>query len=304
MHLLKYVNRAPVEDGLTVEERLKGLEIFSKLNDKQIRALARHFVARRYTKGEVFIKKGDTGLGMFVIVTGLLEVYDQRDGSRATLATLRPGQSVGEMSLLDSRPRSANVEAIEDTDCLLITRDSFNGLTRRDPEVLWGIVPQLAERLRVANERLARLDDRLPPEAAAGPVAEARSETPADAVAERLPVPADAPARPVADHRRVDDDDVDEDGVDGSSDQQSAISGLVQLSSASLMFWSSAWVLGAQESLRVFKGRDSVGRSLSESEKVVSSLTSKYEEQMNDQSKQMFRAMQELVSAAASILQR
>ena len=40
-----------------------------------------------------------------------------------------------------------------DTECLLITRDSFNSLTRRDPEILWGIVPLLAERLRHADKR-------------------------------------------------------------------------------------------------------------------------------------------------------
>src|SRR5439155_8195331 len=86
-----------------------------------------------------------------------VEVFDSRDSHRVALATVGAGKCVGEMSLMDERPRSANVVALEDTDCLLITRDSFNGLTRRDAEILWGIVPMLVERLRHADLRLTGL---------------------------------------------------------------------------------------------------------------------------------------------------
>lgn len=314
MRLLNFGVRSAADAEWNVEERLKGIEIFSKLTDKQIRTLARVFLPRRYAKGDVIIRKGDTGLGMFLIMNGALEVYDERDGKRATLATLRPGHSVGEMSLLDGRPRSANVEAIEDSECVLMTRDSFNSLTRRDPEILWGIVPQLVERLREANERLARTDDRRPVAATPEVVAETRAETAAEpvvVVSSAASAPADAPRQVSGDPVRSrtsrpadENDDVDDDVDTDKPDDNTMVSGLVQLSSASVMLWTSVWVLGAQESLRLVRGRESVGNSLSESEKVVSTLTAKYEEQMNDQSKQLFRAVQEFIGAAASMLQR
>ena len=312
MRLLNFGVRSAADEGLNLEERLKGIEIFSKLTDKQIRTLARLFLPRQYAKGDVIIRKSDTGLGMFVNVKGALEVYDERDGKRVTLATLRPGQSVGEMSLLDGRPRSANVEAIEDSECVLMTRDSFNSLTRRDPEILWGIVPQLVERLRQANERLARTEDGRPTAATPEVIAETRAER-AEPVAVSSVAAASAdpprgvpvdPGPPRTRSPAVADDDVDDDIDTDKADDNTIVSGLVQLSSASVMLWTSVWVLGAQESLRLVRGRESVGNSLSESEKVVSTLTAKYEEQMNDQSKQLFRAVQEFISAAASMMQR
>src|SRR5262245_44704107 len=192
MGILSFARGNAGAQGLNVEERLKQLEIFSKLTDKQIRKLGQLCVAKRYPKGEVFIRKGDTGLGMYLIVSGRVEVFDARDGGRVTLATLDAGKVVGELSLMDARPRSAYVEAMDDTECLLITRDSFNTLTRRDPEILWGIVPLLADRIRDADRRLAELDQApahgtsaavttTEPASAAGAPVEpaAREETPA-----------------------------------------------------------------------------------------------------------------------------
>src|SRR5437870_8324910 len=113
MGLLSFAGRTPTQDQWHTEELLKGLEIFSKLTDKQIRKLARLFTPRRYAKGEILIKKGETGLGMFVIKSGLVEVFDTRDSHRVALATVGAGKCVGEMSLMDERPRSANVVALE-----------------------------------------------------------------------------------------------------------------------------------------------------------------------------------------------
>src|SRR5437867_224461 len=82
------------------EQVIKGLKVFSKLNAKQIKKLARLFICRTYSKGELLIKKGDTGLGMFVLVSGRAEVFDEHDGVRTTLSTMEVGACIGEMSLI------------------------------------------------------------------------------------------------------------------------------------------------------------------------------------------------------------
>src|SRR5262245_33540778 len=266
-----------------VEERLKQLEIFSKLTEKQIRKLAGLFISKRLAKGEVFIRKGDTGLGMYLIVSGRVEVFDTRDGSRVSLATLDAGKVVGEMSLMDARPRSANVEAIEDTECLLITRDSFNGLTRRDPEVLWGIVPLLVDRLRHADKRLAELDDvqtdragvvaveTAPPAAAPGapPAVTVHVEPAATTTTVRVTESADTGKKRKtrkknkrsasdalkADEDDDDEDDEDDDGSKGRSDE-SVLRSVTQLSAASFMLMSSTFLLVSQESLRFLWSKD------------------------------------------------
>lgn len=98
------------------------------------------------------IKKGDTGFGMFIILSERAEVFDEQNSRKILLAMLESGNSVGEMSLIDDQPRSANAGVLEDTECLLLTRDSFNRLGKRNAEILWGIVPLLlVERLRNSN---------------------------------------------------------------------------------------------------------------------------------------------------------
>ena len=64
------------------------------------------------------------------------------------LAVVGSGALLGEMALIDDQPRSASAVALEPTECLLITRDSFHTLVRKDPEIAWCIVPTLAERMR------------------------------------------------------------------------------------------------------------------------------------------------------------
>ena len=313
MGILTFGRRSDDAQGLNVEERLKQLEIFSKLTDKQIRKLAQLCVVKRNPKGEVFIRKGDTGLGMYLIVSGRVEVFDTRDGGRVTLATLDAGKVVGEMSLMDARPRSAYVEAMEDTECLLITRDSFNSLTRRDPEILWGIVPLLADRLRHADKRLAELDQAQAgaTPAAAGSVVQAPgSETSAPAAAVAV-----EPAKeiaPAAEKKKTtaqvddeeDDEDDDEDDDKDEKDGDSVFRSMTQLSTASFLLVSSTFLLGAQESLRFMWSKDSVSRSLSKNEETVSSISSHLEERMNDETKRLFTEFQELMNRIMQLFER
>jgi CRP/FNR family cyclic AMP-dependent transcriptional regulator len=310
MGLVSFAGRTR-PDQVHTEELLKGLAIFSKLTDRQIRKLARLFTPRQYAKGDILIKKGETGLGMFVIRSGCVEVFDVRDSNRVTLATLGAGKCVGEMSLMDERPRSANVEALEQTDCLLITRDSFNGLTRRDAEILWGIVPMLVERLRHADARLTGLVDveagpaPVVVEAPAGAPVVVRAAEPAPVVRvveARSRVRSDADAR--AREREEELDDAEETQSPEQAKGQGIATSMIQLSTATFVFWSSAFLLGTQESLRVFWSRGSIGENLSQSEEVVSSLTQKFEDNMNTESKRLFGAMQELMSSVVNAFQR
>ena len=65
---------------------------------------------------------------MFVIAQGRVKVaLFGENGRELTLSELKPGDFFGEMSLLDNRPRSANVVAIDDATLLVLTRDAFIG---------------------------------------------------------------------------------------------------------------------------------------------------------------------------------
>jgi CRP-like cAMP-binding protein len=285
MELLKFTSRPGSE-----EQWLKGVELFSKLTDRQIRKLARLLLARHYAKGRLLIQKGDTGLGMFLVVSGSVEVFDTAGGVRVSLAHLGPGQCVGEMSLIDDRPRSANVEAAEDTHCFLMTRDSFNGLTRRDPEVLWGIVPLIVERLRHADARLAEIATR----SAAASVAQP-------------PAAADEPGarRPARTSTIVPGSAIDAElEAANRSNEESLLSALTELSTASFLMSSSAFLLGTQEVLQWLWPGNSVGQRLRRSEQVISSLTSSLQENMNGASKRLLDVAQGPLASIKSLFDR
>src|SRR5882762_4023568 len=148
---------------------MKGLisrvDFFSGLNEKIRKKLADACILRQFTRSEIIVRQGETGLGLYLIAKGRVNVAREQDGVRMQVAELGPEQFFGEMSLLDNKPRSATVTGIEDSECVLLTRDSFVKLMNKYPEIPIRMARVLAERLRLANEKLATA----PPPAATQP---------------------------------------------------------------------------------------------------------------------------------------
>jgi len=88
-------------------------------------------------------------------VRGSVRVVRQSGDTDKEVARLGPEQVFAEMSILDDKPRSANVITAEDSECLLLTRDSFVKLMKKNPEISIRVARVLADRLRDANEKLA-----------------------------------------------------------------------------------------------------------------------------------------------------
>jgi CRP-like cAMP-binding protein len=133
---------------------LAQVPLFSSLNRKALGKLAKLCVPKKFAAGALVLEEGKSGLGLFVITHGKVEVHVGEGESKVALATLNGGDIVGEMSLIDDSPRSATGTALSATDCLLITRDSFRTLVRKNADIAWCIVPVLADRIRTLNERL------------------------------------------------------------------------------------------------------------------------------------------------------
>ena len=134
---------------------LKKVSLFASLDDSQIGTVASEANERTFADGEVIVKQGDTGAaGFWVILSGNVEV---RRGP-VSLATLGPGEYFGEMALVSdhSTPRSADVVAIDDVQALQLTRWDLRGLILAHPEIALSMLVDLADRIRKADEALAR----------------------------------------------------------------------------------------------------------------------------------------------------
>jgi CRP-like cAMP-binding protein len=96
----------------------------------------------------VIARQGEIGSGFFIIASGSVRVI--RDGE--TLATLGPGEFVGELSVIDGRPRIAQVVSAEPTICLALATWDFEAIVRERPSVALVILRELAGRLRELTE--------------------------------------------------------------------------------------------------------------------------------------------------------
>ena len=138
-----------------MKEILQKVDFFNGLDDKLLSQVAEAAIMRRYGKDETIVHQGQTGLGMYIVVRGSVRVVREQGGAQKEVARLGPEQVFAEMSILDDKPRSANVITAEDSECLLLTRDSFVKLMKKNPEIPMRVARVLADRLRDANEKLA-----------------------------------------------------------------------------------------------------------------------------------------------------
>ena len=125
--------------------------IFSSLTDRQLKSLAKTTKVVAFPANARVVKQGEPGVGLYVVLSGSAEV---RQGDR-TLARLGPGQFFGEMTLIDEQPRSADVVAVTPAECAVLSRWEFWGFAKGEPEVLQGVLKEMARRLRDTNRALS-----------------------------------------------------------------------------------------------------------------------------------------------------
>ncbi len=131
------------------EDLLKNVPIFSQLERRDLERLAKLMSSRQVKAGDVIIKEGDQAAGFFVIRSGKVEVVKETDGGNSeVLNTLGSGDFFGEMALFEGFPRMATIRAVEDTECLAMTRWDFTAEMKSHPQIAVGMVPVLVRRLR------------------------------------------------------------------------------------------------------------------------------------------------------------
>lgn len=134
---------------------IRKIDFFEPLDDRSVGKIAQVCIPREYCTGDHIVRQGDPGLGLYFITDGRVKVEIERDGLRSPVAELRAGDFVGEISLIDNKPRTANVVCLSDASCLLLTRDSFQKILKQYPEIAVQMLRGLAGRLRDTNLQLS-----------------------------------------------------------------------------------------------------------------------------------------------------
>ncbi|MFD1695332.1 Crp/Fnr family transcriptional regulator [Roseibium aestuarii] len=106
--------------------------------------------------GAILFDAGDPGNGCYAVIDGSLKVSILSvEGDEQLLAVLGPGHLVGELALLDGRPRSATVTALKATQLAFIEKQAFERFSDANPAVYRHMLSIVGQRLRQANDVLA-----------------------------------------------------------------------------------------------------------------------------------------------------
>lgn len=132
-------------------EVLGNTDLFRHVKPDGLARLAEFSDQLHFPKGKVLASEGGLGRELIVIVDG--EVSVTRDGTE--VATLGPGDAVGEIALLDGGPRTATVTATTDIEALVIEGRALRGLLQDVDGFAENLLKSLAARLRAADEKLA-----------------------------------------------------------------------------------------------------------------------------------------------------
>ena len=125
-------------------DHLASVPLFSGCTTKELRDIAKATVELTLDEGREFVTQGDVGREAFIIVEGSADV--SRGGKK--IATLGPGDCVGELALLDHGPRTATVVATSPLTVLVLGPREFSGLLDEVPTLNHKILAALASRIR------------------------------------------------------------------------------------------------------------------------------------------------------------
>jgi CRP/FNR family transcriptional regulator, cyclic AMP receptor protein len=143
---------------LTNLDLIRRVPLFSLLNPEHAQMVADTVIKRRFKRGEILVEQGKKTNFLYIILTGRARVLtSDTKGREVILATLHPGDHLGEMSLIDNETHSATVRAEVQTDVLVLDRSQFARLLPENTSMAYAVMKGLVQRLRHADRKIESL---------------------------------------------------------------------------------------------------------------------------------------------------
>lgn len=143
---------------------LRSLELFDQYTEERLRALAGYLEPLSFADGAEIFTEGTDGDGLYFIVSGRVRISKKLGGGgEKDLASLGPGDCLGEMALLDTMKRSASAYAAGAAELLRLKRDDLQRWLQADPSLAMQFFAELVQvqsrRLRRTSSEVALLFD-------------------------------------------------------------------------------------------------------------------------------------------------
>lgn len=137
------------------EERFKylsSMDLFQHFTEEELYTFfAENVEEVRIAGGDYLCHEGSPGDDMFILLEGELKISKQTK----FITSIKPVEYIGEMALIEAKPRSATVQAVVDSILLRITRDQFRKYFSQRPESLFSMMRTLSQRIRLNTEIIA-----------------------------------------------------------------------------------------------------------------------------------------------------
>ena len=134
-------------DNKQVIALLKSTPVFANTSEKSLESMIKSAVEKTVSPGEKVVQQGQGGVGFYLILDGKAEVI--KDGKK--LAELEAGNFFGELGVIDGQPRTADVVAITETKCWILSQWAMKSIIANHPEVALSMLEELARRLRATD---------------------------------------------------------------------------------------------------------------------------------------------------------
>ncbi|MCD1644535.1 MAG: cyclic nucleotide-binding domain-containing protein [Aurantimonas coralicida] len=152
------------EDDVTLlkseMDLLRSVPIFAGMEPSRLKLIAFTSDSIAYRQGQVMCRQGERGDSAYVLVAGEADVSIETEDGDFVVATLGPGDVVGEIAILCDTPRTATVTAKSDVSALRVRKECFLQLLRQFPEIAAEVMRGLAERLTHMNQELVAARNR------------------------------------------------------------------------------------------------------------------------------------------------
>jgi len=134
---------------------LAGIEIFELLQEEDRRALAEVVDSEQLKAGDILFQAGEPGESLFIVRSGSIELFiKDTAGQKIVLTVAEEGDLFGELSLLDSGPRTATALALTDTELLVLDRGDLLLLFQKRPDAALHMLAAMSAMTRKADELL------------------------------------------------------------------------------------------------------------------------------------------------------
>ena len=107
-----------------------------------------------YHDGHLILKEGDPSGCVYQIISGEVEIFTELDGKTVVLGTVKAGEFLGEMGVIDGHPRSASARAKTQVTAMVLEKWEFLRLISEEPASAHRLIARLCERLRLVTSKL------------------------------------------------------------------------------------------------------------------------------------------------------